>query len=412
VERAGLTINLDLPPEDLRVPADQRRLRQVILNLISNAIKYNSPDGQITLTYQVAGQHARIIVEDTGMGIGTELQGQLFQPFQRLGRENTAILGTGIGLSLCREFATLMGGRMGVSSHPGIGSSFWIELPLASEISTVAPAAEQPVVIAGRICESKFAVIEILNSVNRQLFGCEHHRQILGMSMRAELLLADRFAAEPEALDQAATQSNCFGTQILFPDALRGSFQDQIETLLGALPFVFALPQPLSHDRRMIRYSIQFADFGNGFHRLPLAAADLVHHAGNPGDGLFQARTETARAHPHVGEKQEVEEHQAGDEQIADLGESGCEGIGLLEDVFFRNHRHHAPTGLFNGGPCHQMHFATETQGLNTVRTALHGLGQLTGIGTLVQIEIGGLIKFLADGFVVSELGQFGQSEI
>ncbi len=131
VERAGLVINVDLPPDDLFVPADQRRLRQVILNLISNAIKYNSPAGQITLTYQVAGQHARIIVEDTGMGIGPELQGQLFQPFQRLGRENTAILGTGIGLSLCREFATLMGGRMGVSSHPGIGSSFWIELPLA-----------------------------------------------------------------------------------------------------------------------------------------------------------------------------------------------------------------------------------------------------------------------------------------
>jgi CheY-like chemotaxis protein len=97
------------------------------------------------LTYQVAGQHARIIVEDTGMGIGPELQGQLFQPFQRLGRENTAILGTGIGLSLCREFATLMGGRMGVSSHPGIGSSFWIELPLAldplpPENSKVGPA--------------------------------------------------------------------------------------------------------------------------------------------------------------------------------------------------------------------------------------------------------------------------------
>ncbi|WP_297800532.1 ATP-binding protein [Arenimonas sp. GDDSR-1] len=148
IERAGLTLNLDLPPEDFSVPADPRRLRQVIINLISNAIKYNSPEGQITLTYQIAGQHVRIIVEDTGMGIGAELQGQLFQPFQRLGRENTAILGTGLGLSLCREFATLMGGRMGVSSHPGIGSSFWIELPLNRSVPPVPATApltsEQP----------------------------------------------------------------------------------------------------------------------------------------------------------------------------------------------------------------------------------------------------------------------------
>lgn len=139
VEYAGLTMKLDLPPDDICVPADERRLRQVILNLISNAIKYNSPDGQITLTYQVVGQHARIIVEDTGIGIDTKLQEQLFQPFQRLGRENTAILGTGIGLSLCREFAKQMGGSMGVSSQPGAGSSFWIELPLASETSPKTP---------------------------------------------------------------------------------------------------------------------------------------------------------------------------------------------------------------------------------------------------------------------------------
>lgn len=140
VERAGLTLNLDPPAEDFHVLADQRRLRQIIINLISNAIKYNSPDGQITMTYQIAGQHVRIIVEDTGMGIDTELQKQLFQPFQRLGRENTAILGTGLGLSLCREFAALMGGRMGVSSHPGVGSSFWIELPLAPPASPSSPA--------------------------------------------------------------------------------------------------------------------------------------------------------------------------------------------------------------------------------------------------------------------------------
>lgn len=130
VEEKGLTFNLDLPAADCQVLADPRRLRQVLLNLVSNAIKYNTPDGQVTLSFQAGTGHVRLIVEDTGLGIPRELQGQLFQPFQRLGRENTAILGTGIGLSLCREFAHLMRGRMGVHSEPGIGSSFWIELPL------------------------------------------------------------------------------------------------------------------------------------------------------------------------------------------------------------------------------------------------------------------------------------------
>lgn len=131
VQVQGLTLNLDLPEEPLQVRADPRRLRQVMLNLLSNAIKYNTPAGQITLTYQVAAGHIRLMVEDTGLGVDPQLQQQLFEPFQRLGRENTAIQGTGIGLSLCREFAQLMGGQMGLHSEPGIGSTFWIELPLA-----------------------------------------------------------------------------------------------------------------------------------------------------------------------------------------------------------------------------------------------------------------------------------------
>lgn len=133
MEARGLRLNLDLPEPGLLVRADPRRLRQVLLNLLSNAIKYNTPEGQITLTHQTAAGHIRLIVEDTGLGIDKARQDQLFEPFQRLGQENSAIQGTGIGLSLCRQFASLMGGSMGVSSEPGIGSSFWIELPLVPD---------------------------------------------------------------------------------------------------------------------------------------------------------------------------------------------------------------------------------------------------------------------------------------
>ncbi len=122
----------ELPDPPLYVMADARRLRQVVLNLLSNAIKYNSPQGVVRLGYELRSSGVRLWVEDTGSGLSDEQQAQLFQPFQRLGRENSTIPGTGIGLVLCRELADLMGGEMGYSSTAQVGSRFWIELPGAA----------------------------------------------------------------------------------------------------------------------------------------------------------------------------------------------------------------------------------------------------------------------------------------
>ncbi|WAC45185.1 ATP-binding protein [Pseudomonas sp. SL4(2022)] len=116
----------------LYVQADPRRVRQVLLNLLSNAIKYNSPQGLIRLGYEVRSDCVRLWVEDNGAGLSIEQQAGLFQPFQRLGRENSSIPGTGIGLVLCRELASLMAGEMGFSSTVGTGSRFWIDLPGAA----------------------------------------------------------------------------------------------------------------------------------------------------------------------------------------------------------------------------------------------------------------------------------------
>jgi len=109
----------------------------VLLNLLSNAMKYNVPDGHISLRTETSPGHVRLLVEDTGLGIEPAQQAQVFEPFQRLGRENSMIQGTGIGLSLCLEFARLMNGQLGLHSEPGVGSRFWIELP------RLAPAALQ-----------------------------------------------------------------------------------------------------------------------------------------------------------------------------------------------------------------------------------------------------------------------------
>nr|WP_254621514.1 ATP-binding protein [Stutzerimonas stutzeri] len=129
VRRHGLQLSFDLPAEPVEVVAEPRRLRQVLLNLLSNAIKYNRPAGQIRLAVETLAGQVRLLVEDTGLGIDEALHAQMFEPFRRLGRESSNIQGAGIGLSLCLEYAKLMGGSIGVKSSPGVGSRFWIALP-------------------------------------------------------------------------------------------------------------------------------------------------------------------------------------------------------------------------------------------------------------------------------------------
>lgn len=133
IRQRGLQLELVLPEEGLRARAEPRRLRQVLLNLLSNAMKYNVPQGRIGLRVETGADYVRILVEDTGLGIDPRQQAQVFEPFQRLGRENSMIQGTGIGLSLCLEFARLMDGQMGLHSEPGVGSRFWIELARAPD---------------------------------------------------------------------------------------------------------------------------------------------------------------------------------------------------------------------------------------------------------------------------------------
>lgn len=126
----NLSLELSLPEQPLILRTDGRRLRQIVLNLLSNAIKYNHPQGRITLHLEQHNDRVRIAVEDTGIGIEYEKQARLFIPFERLGQENSAIPGTGIGLPLCRELAFILRGEIGFNSHPGKGSCFWVLLPL------------------------------------------------------------------------------------------------------------------------------------------------------------------------------------------------------------------------------------------------------------------------------------------
>ena len=128
------------------VKADRTRVKQVLINLLSNAIKYNRAGGKVVVEC-IAGTPGsiRVCVQDTGEGLAADKLEQLFQPFNRLGREDSVEQGTGIGLVMCKRLIELMGGVIGVESTIGEGSKFWFELQLAADpypaVSAIKPAA-------------------------------------------------------------------------------------------------------------------------------------------------------------------------------------------------------------------------------------------------------------------------------
>ena len=130
-EAKGLTIEVMLEGDALIAQADSQRLAQVIGNLAGNAVKYGASGGRVVLKAMWADERVRIEVIDFGPGLTAEKQGQLFEPFNRLGLERSAIEGHGIGLALAKRLTELQGGEIGVVSAAGQGATFWIELAAA-----------------------------------------------------------------------------------------------------------------------------------------------------------------------------------------------------------------------------------------------------------------------------------------
>jgi signal transduction histidine kinase len=123
--------------------ADPRRLKQVLLNLISNAIKYNRPGGSITVRAQADGPDGvRIDVTDSGVGMSYRQLSRLFQPFERLDAPARGIEGNGLGLTVSKALVEAMHGRIDVASNPGAGSVFSVRLRSATPVSAATAAIQ------------------------------------------------------------------------------------------------------------------------------------------------------------------------------------------------------------------------------------------------------------------------------
>ena len=125
------------------VQLDRTRIKQVLINFLSNAVKYNKPGGTVTFEFdRRSSSLIRLNIRDTGFGMTEEQLTQLFQPFNRLGREASSEEGTGIGLVMSRKLVEMMDGHIGVQSSVGVGSVFWIEFTLAEVSQTLLDEAK------------------------------------------------------------------------------------------------------------------------------------------------------------------------------------------------------------------------------------------------------------------------------
>ena len=202
-----------LPDAPAHVSADRVRLKQVLVNLLSNAVKYNADNGRVGIEVAAGAEHSvRITVRDTGRGMSATQLANVFEPFNRLGLENSGIAGTGIGLSITRRLVEQMKGSIEVMSEEGVGTRFVVTLPAAAP---VAPTPTEPVA-AGALRRDDLPGTVLYvedNESNIQLV-----EQLLALRPRVKLLVArDSTSARVLA---AVTQPDIVLVDMRLPDAI------------------------------------------------------------------------------------------------------------------------------------------------------------------------------------------------
>ena len=213
-KKRGILFTVDPSANLPSIVADRGRLIQVLLNLGSNAIKYNCEGGWVLLTALPYDDVVRFIVRDTGKGIPVERQREIFEPFNRLGVELSQEQGSGIGLTISRRLVQAMDGKIGFESFVGQGSKFWVELPMANEIA--AKMARRPSLFATAAdtrckilyIEDKIPNVELMRAIIEDL---SHTRFIdaqtveeglkIARSLRPDLVITDIHLPDGKGFD-------------------------------------------------------------------------------------------------------------------------------------------------------------------------------------------------------------------
>lgn len=168
---ASALLEFGMSAAAMTVTVDAARLRQILLNLVGNAIKFTR-HGSVKVAAQLDGEILRIEVADTGPGIAEDQFGRLFRDFSQLDSSSTrAFGGTGLGLAICKRLAEAMGGRIGVRSEVGVGSTFWLEIPVGPVSELPADVAPTREIAAEPAPEAGAVLVVDDNEVNRQVAG-------------------------------------------------------------------------------------------------------------------------------------------------------------------------------------------------------------------------------------------------
>lgn len=138
VDASAVDLIFEEPKGLPRLYTDDKKLAQILRNFISNSLKFTTR-GEVRVSARLEGtDKVRFAVSDTGIGIAAELHGALFEDFSQVDSPlQKRLRGTGLGLSLCKRFATLLGGEVGMDSAPGVGSTFYVTIPLAIALENV-----------------------------------------------------------------------------------------------------------------------------------------------------------------------------------------------------------------------------------------------------------------------------------